>query len=53
LLYGLESVDHERLSDAWWRVRPGDHERLDALVLEFLIEQDLRREEHNRLIASP
>lgn len=49
-LYGLETADHQKLADAWWNARPGDHGRLDELVLESLIEQDMRREPHNRIL---
>lgn len=49
-LYGLEIADYDRLKEAWWRASPNDHAQLDAVVLEALIEQDLRRAEHNRLL---
>lgn len=49
-LYALQDVDVEPFLDAWWKAQPGNHERLDELVVEALFEQDRRREEHNRVI---
>jgi hypothetical protein len=46
----LETVDYDRLGEAWWAAAPHDHGQLDALVFEALIDQDHRREEHNRKI---
>jgi Fic family protein len=50
-LYALQEVDVEPFLDAWWKAHPGSHERLDGLIVEALVEQDLRREEHNRVMS--
>jgi fido (protein-threonine AMPylation protein) len=50
-LYALQEVDVQPFLDAWWNATPGHHERLDEIVIEALVAQDLRREEHNRLLG--
>jgi Fic family protein len=50
-LYAIQEVDVPAFMDAWWAATPGDHERLDDLVLSALIDQDAKREEHNRVLG--